>query len=94
MELVRHWIQGPTFVPLVFAAALDAVHAVLRERGLLTPGVQHELAAGQRYWAEERRLCSLMQRQPAVPPAGHAASCGFSLEEVLAASAAKSFDYR
>lgn len=77
------------------SAGLEAVQAVLRERGLLTPGVQHELEAGQQYWAEERRLCSLMQAHPTVPPQGHpAGSCGFGLAEVLATSEAKSFDYR
>ena len=67
---------------------------MLRERGLLTPGVAAELAAGRRYWGDEARLCSLMLAHPAVPPDGHGATCGFSLEQVLAASEAKSFDYR
>lgn len=76
------------------AAGLAALEAVVRQRGLLAPGVLAELAAGQRYWREERRLCSLMQRHPVVPAGGHGAAAGFTLEEVLAASAAKSFDYR
>ncbi len=67
---------------------------MLHERGLLTEGVRCELLAGQQYWREERRLCSLMRRRPVVPPGGHACDCGFSAEEVLAASASKSFDYR
>lgn len=70
------------------------MQAVLRERGLLTAGVAAELAAGRQYWREEARLCGLMLRRPAIPPEGHGAACGFSLEEALAASAAKSFDYR
>ena len=70
------------------------MEAVLRERGLLTAGVQQELAAGQAYWRQERRLCSLMQQQPAVPPGGHGSACGFTLEEALQASGSKSFDYR
>lgn len=65
------------------------MEAVLRERGLLTPGVAAELAAGRRYWREERRLCSLMQRHPAVPPSGHGAECAFTLAEALSASGAK-----
>ncbi len=65
------------------------MEAVLRERGLLTPGVAAELAAGRRYWREERRLCSLMRRHPAVPPGGHEAACGFTLAEALSASGAK-----
>lgn len=75
-------------------AGLGAVEAVLRERGLLTEGVRWELLAGQQYWREERRLCALMRRRPTVPPGGHADDCGFTADEVLAASAAKSFDYR
>ena len=67
---------------------------VLRERGLLTAGVQQELEAGRCYWQQERRLCSLMLQHPTVPAQGHGSSCGFSLEEALQASAAKSFDYR
>lgn len=65
------------------------MEAVLRERGLLTPAVSAELAAGQRYWREERRLCSLMQQHPAVPPEGHGAACGFTLAEALSASGTK-----
>lgn len=65
------------------------MEAVLRERGLLTPGVAAELAAGRRYWREERRLCSLMQQHPVVPPGGHGADCGFTLAEALMASGAK-----
>lgn len=75
-------------------AGLEAVEAVLRDRGLLTEGVRWELLAGRQYWQEERRLCALMQRRPTVPAGGHAADCGFTVGEVLAASAAKSFDYR
>ncbi|PRW60108.1 pyruvate dehydrogenase E1 beta subunit [Chlorella sorokiniana] len=80
--------------PPTSTAGLEAMEAVLRERGLLTPGVTAELAAGRRYWREERRLCSLMKRHPAVPPQGHGAACGFTLAEALSASGAKSFDYR
>lgn len=76
------------------AAGLVAVEAVLRERGLLTAGVQAELEAGRRYWSEERRLCGLMQRGASIPASGHGAAAGFALEEALAASGAKSFDYR
>ncbi|KAL4458205.1 hypothetical protein ABPG75_013070 [Micractinium tetrahymenae] len=76
------------------SAGLDAVEAVLRQRDLLTEGVRWELLAGRQYWQEERRLCALMQRSPAVPPGGNAGDCGFTVQEVLAASAAKSFDYR
>ena len=65
------------------------MEAVLRQRGLLTPGVAAELAAGRRYWREERRLCSLMQQHPVVPPGGHGADCGFTLAEALMASGAK-----
>ena len=72
------------------------MEAVLRERGLLSPGVQRELQAGRLYWEQERRLCSLMLQHAVVPPGGHSAtdSCGFSVDEVHQASAAKSFDYR
>lgn len=66
----------------------------MHERGLLTEGVRYELLAGQQYWREERQLCLLMRRRPVVPPGGHACDCGFTEEEVLAASASKSFDYR
>lgn len=75
-------------------AGLQAMQQVLRERGLLTAGVQQELEAGRCYWQQERRLCSLMLQHPTVPAQGHGSSCGFSLEEALQASAAKSFDYR
>lgn len=67
---------------------------LLRSRGLWTQGVQQELAAGRFYWREERRLCALMLARPTVPDGGHGAACGFTEAEVLAASAAKSFDYR
>lgn len=65
------------------------MEAVLRERGLLTPAVAAELAAGRRYWREERRLCSLMRQHPTVPPEGHGAACSFTLAEALSASGAK-----
>ena len=75
-------------------ARLEAMQQVLRERGLLTAGVQRELAAGQQYWHEERRLCGLMLQQPTVPAGGHGEACGFTLQEALRVSEAKSFDYR
>lgn len=82
-----HHTASPTPTPA--CPGLEAMEAVLRERGLLTPGVAAELAAGRRYWREERRLCSLMQRHPAVPPGGHGAECAFTLAEALSASGAK-----
>lgn len=75
------------------AAGYAALTGVLRQRGLLSEGVQAELEAGMRYWREERRLCACMRAAPAVPPgSGH--DPGFTLEEVHAASEGKSFDYR
>ncbi|KAL4854877.1 hypothetical protein ACK3TF_004356 [Chlorella vulgaris] len=75
-------------------AGLEAMEQLLQQRGLLTAGVQKELAAGRRYWQQERRLCSLMLQHPAVPEQGHGTACSFTLQDVLEASAAKSFDYR
>jgi hypothetical protein len=61
---------------------------VLRDQKLLTERVAAELAAGQRYWAQERRLCAeFAHLRP-----GHAQALG--LADVLAAHEAKSFDYR
>lgn len=59
------------------------LRAVLRERGLLTPAVEHELRQGARFWGLERRLCGALGAGESV-----------AAREAEEALRLKSFDYR
>lgn len=71
------------------AATLGCLVSLLESRGLMSDRVRAELENGRRYWAEERRLCAGM-----VGAGGAGGAPPPTFDEVLAASALKSFDYR
>lgn len=49
---------------------------------------------GEQYWKDERRICSLLLRRAHAAGAGDSSAPQLTIEDMHAASEAKSFDYR
>ncbi|KAK9915244.1 hypothetical protein WJX75_006595 [Coccomyxa subellipsoidea] len=69
------------------------LQAVLEGRGLWSQQLADELAKGEEYWRQERAICAAMLRHPNCAAPDESAR-HLSIDQIHAASQAKSFDYR
>ena len=91
-EQIAAGTAGPATINDVMRG-VAVIKDVLEAKGLLTDAVRGELDDGLQFWEQERVFGAKMLANSKVPPNGHSPPL-FFMDDVLAAAAKKSFDYR